>query len=110
MTSRTNDEWAVVIATKVAEILADTSSPDSNVISGIAEPNAAFAATIDHTLLKPDATTAQIDELCAEAVKWGFKVCKSYFESDIAICDFPSMHLYLVVLVVKYSYILLYPP
>ncbi len=31
-----------------------------------------LAKYIDHTLLKPDATTADIDELCAEAVEYGF--------------------------------------
>lgn len=30
------------------------------------------AATIDHTLLKPEAHPAQISELCEEAVEWGF--------------------------------------
>jgi deoxyribose-phosphate aldolase len=33
-----------------------------------------FAETIDHTLLKLDATAAQIDALCAEARTEGFKV------------------------------------
>ncbi|MCS6908976.1 MAG: deoxyribose-phosphate aldolase [Anaerolineales bacterium] len=31
-----------------------------------------LAALIDHTLLKPEATTAQIEQLCAEAVRYGF--------------------------------------
>ena len=36
----------------------------------------ALAAMIDHTLLKPEATRAQIDQLCDEAVKHGFaSVC-----------------------------------
>ncbi|NND01989.1 MAG: deoxyribose-phosphate aldolase [Acidimicrobiia bacterium] len=35
-----------------------------------------LAKYIDHTLLKPDATEADIDELCAEAVEYGFaSVC-----------------------------------
>lgn len=35
-----------------------------------------IASTIDHTLLKPDATAHQIDALCAEAVQHGFaSVC-----------------------------------
>jgi len=33
---------------------------------------AAVASMIDHTLLKPDATRAQIEELCREAVQFGF--------------------------------------
>lgn len=36
----------------------------------------ALAATIDHTLLKPDATAAQIEKLCKEAAHYGFaSVC-----------------------------------
>jgi deoxyribose-phosphate aldolase len=36
----------------------------------------ALAAMIDHTLLKPEATTAQIDQLCDEARSFGFaSVC-----------------------------------
>jgi deoxyribose-phosphate aldolase len=31
-----------------------------------------LAGLIDHTLLKPDATTAQIRRLCAEAIEYGF--------------------------------------
>lgn len=35
-----------------------------------------LARYIDHTVLKPDATEAQIRQLCAEAVEWGFaSVC-----------------------------------
>ena len=35
-----------------------------------------LAKYIDHTLLKPDATEADIDELCAEAIEYGFaSVC-----------------------------------
>ena len=33
-----------------------------------------LAKHIDHTLLKLDATEAQIDELCSEARKYGFAV------------------------------------
>ena len=36
----------------------------------------AIAKLIDHTLLKPDATPAQIEKLCAEALEYGFaSVC-----------------------------------
>ncbi len=31
-----------------------------------------LAKMIDHTLLKPDATAAQIEKLCAEAIEYGF--------------------------------------
>jgi deoxyribose-phosphate aldolase len=32
----------------------------------------ALAAVIDHTLLKPDATRAQVENLCDEAIRYGF--------------------------------------
>ena len=35
-----------------------------------------IARLIDHTLLKPDASPEQVEQLCAEAVEWGFaSVC-----------------------------------
>ncbi len=35
-----------------------------------------IASTIDHTLLKPDAREADIEQLCAEAIEHGFhSVC-----------------------------------
>jgi deoxyribose-phosphate aldolase len=38
--------------------------------------DSAIAAMIDHTLLKPEATAAEIEKLCAEAVRYGFaSVC-----------------------------------
>ena len=36
--------------------------------------SAAFARCFDHTLLARDATAAQVDGLCEEARRWGFKV------------------------------------
>ena len=38
----------------------------------------AFAKTIDHTLLKLDATKEQIDAICEEATRFDFKVCSLY--------------------------------
>jgi deoxyribose-phosphate aldolase len=43
---------------------------------GVAEVPADIAGLIDHTLLKPDATYADIDKLCDEARQYGFaSVC-----------------------------------
>ncbi len=43
---------------------------------GVGAPRPALAALIDHTLLKPDATEAEVDRLCAEAAEHGFaSVC-----------------------------------
>ena len=38
----------------------------------------AFAKTIDHTLLKLDATKEQVDAICEEARRFDFKVCSLY--------------------------------
>lgn len=39
-----------------------------------AEPRAALAAKIDHTVLRPDATKADVRQICEEAVRHGFTV------------------------------------
>ena len=70
--SRTNEEWAALIAKKIPEVLADKSEP-STAFSVLTTPNDVFATGIDHTLLKPEATPAQIDKLCDEAIKHKFK-------------------------------------
>jgi len=47
---------------------------------------AALAACIDHTLLKPDATPADIERLCAQAVRFGFKaVCVNPWHLSLAV-------------------------
>lgn len=44
--------------------------------AGVPRPDLPLARTIDHTLLKADATPAQIERLCAEARRYGFaSVC-----------------------------------
>jgi hypothetical protein len=43
----------------------------------IARPGERLAVVIDHTLLKPDATPSQIDELCDQAIRYNFKVSLS---------------------------------
>lgn len=70
--SRTNDEWEAAIEAKIAEVVADSSL--TNYASGITTADNGFALTIDHTLLKPDATPSQVDTLCDEAIRYGFKV------------------------------------
>ncbi|KAF5336724.1 hypothetical protein D9758_015087 [Tetrapyrgos nigripes] len=74
MANRTTEEWTALIADKIAQVKSDNSLPDSSFAS-ITTPNELFASTIDHTLLKPDATPAQIDELCDQAIKYKFKSC-----------------------------------
>jgi len=63
---------------KIAEVLTALQQEDAasvNHVPGITSPTSlGFAQTIDHTLLKPDATEAQVDGLCDEARRFGFKV------------------------------------
>ncbi|KAJ7698118.1 hypothetical protein B0H17DRAFT_1051175 [Mycena rosella] len=74
--SFSNEHWGPLVKSKVAEVLADSSFavPTSD-FSSITSPDAKFALAIDHTLLKPDATPAQIDELCDQAIRYKFKSC-----------------------------------
>ena len=66
--ARSNEEWATLIASKITSVQADNSELSIPVPSNL-------APYIDHTLLKPDATAADIDKLCDEAIKYKFKVC-----------------------------------
>lgn len=72
---RTNEEWAAAIREKVASVLNDDTErlALSDPILSADDPRLPLA--IDHTLLTPDATSAQIDRLCKEAVECRFKVC-----------------------------------
>lgn len=67
---------------KIAEVLTAIQQADGSVVNHaphIDSPSCpGFAQTIDHTLLKPDATAEQIDRLCEEAKRFGFKVCGSH--------------------------------
>ncbi|TGZ77990.1 deoxyribose-phosphate aldolase [Ascodesmis nigricans] len=72
MASKSNEAWAEELATVTACVLA---AADITIDSEITTPDARFAKYIDHTLLKPDATPAQIDKLCDEALKYKFKSC-----------------------------------
>lgn len=73
MTDRyTNAEWAAQIAETQKKVVVQQDKAWPVPAAGSRE----FAQTIDHTLLKLDATAAQIDALCAEARREGFKsVC-----------------------------------
>lgn len=73
MASKSNEAWAEELATVTACVLA---AADITIDSEITTPDARFAKYIDHTLLKPDATPAQIDKLCDEALKYKFKASK----------------------------------
>ncbi|KAF8425621.1 hypothetical protein EV426DRAFT_595944 [Tirmania nivea] len=67
------------IDAKIAEVLTALQQEDAasvNHAPGITSPTSlGFAQTIDHTLLRPDATETQIDGLCDEARIFRFKSC-----------------------------------
>ncbi|CAZ82260.1 unnamed protein product [Tuber melanosporum] len=65
---RSNEDWKIAVKAKIDEVLANATAAEY-------PPPASLPATIDHTLLKPDATPAQINTLCDEAIKYGFKSC-----------------------------------
>lgn len=65
---------AALIHEKTHQVLAD--EPTTAALHAPPFSAAAMATYIDHTLLKPDATEAQIRQLCQEARVWGFaSVC-----------------------------------
>lgn len=77
---RTNTEWTSEIAVKIAAVESDTSKPDYGPEH---VPPHVLAKLIDHTLLKPDSTEAQIDQLCEETKAYGFKVGVYYARNRI---------------------------
>jgi len=80
MTTRyTNAEWA----TFISEVERDLVVSDELYFCPRVG-SAAFAETIDHTLLKLEAKTTQIDALCAEARVDNFAVSRT---SKVLRCD-----------------------
>ncbi|KAF8959645.1 hypothetical protein BDZ97DRAFT_1666892 [Flammula alnicola] len=77
MADCTDTEWEKLIQGKIFEVL----SPESQILeapalASISTPSdPRFPLAIDHTLLKQDATPAQVDALCDEAIRYGFKSC-----------------------------------
>jgi hypothetical protein len=66
----TNQEWAAQIQETQKKVKGDAEKRYESPRVGSKE----FAETIDHTVLKLDATPSQIDALCSEARTEGFKV------------------------------------
>lgn len=75
MTDRyTNQEWARQIRETQKKVVVNEGEQGARRYEAPAVGSKEFAETIDHTLLKLDATTKQIDALCAEARTEAFKV------------------------------------
>ncbi|KAF8886286.1 deoxyribose-phosphate aldolase [Infundibulicybe gibba] len=72
-----NEEWASLIESKISAITTSQSVQDPETRQNtISSPlDAGFPLTVDHTLLKPDATPQQIDDLCDQALRYKFKSC-----------------------------------
>lgn len=83
MTDRyTNEEWAAQIQETEKVVMKEVSSGEraKKVYEGPSMKNGQealkqLALTVDHTVLKLDATSVAIDGLCSEARTEGFKVC-----------------------------------
>lgn len=68
----TYSEWEAFIHEKALESESDLcAGPLSSIMSPLDDR---FPLALDHTLLKQNATPSEIDILCDEAIKFGFKV------------------------------------
>jgi len=78
----TQDEWLRIIDKAQQDL---SSVPPEYSVSQLT--TGAVAETIDHTLLKPEASHTQVDALCDEAKQFGFKV-RSLMSGRMAIDAF----------------------
>ena len=76
-TKYTQDEWLTIFDQAEQNL---PRSPLKYKVPSVG--TAAFAKTIDHTLLKLEATGEQVDTLCEEAKRHQFKVCQ-FFQCDV---------------------------
>ena len=83
MSVLTTADWSARFATVLPSILSAPPAPASPAPTA---PTPAFAATIDHTLLKPAATPAEVATICSEALAHRFaSVCvNSGFAPQVA--------------------------
>ena len=76
----TDSEWEAFIHEKSSEIEFDLGT--GPLASIVFPSDDRFPLALDHTLLKQDATPSQIDALCTEAIKFGFKVSLYLFSTS----------------------------
>lgn len=69
---RTDSEWEAFILEKASKVDYDLGTMPLESVMHPSDDR--FPLALDHTLLKPDATPSEIDILCDEAIKFGFKV------------------------------------
>ena len=70
----TQEEWVAEFARAEQELKTISQSQREASLPLDFNSGTEVAGFIDHTLLKLDATERQVDELCEEAVRYGFKV------------------------------------
>ncbi|KAH6915689.1 deoxyribose-phosphate aldolase [Coprinopsis sp. MPI-PUGE-AT-0042] len=74
-----DEEWGKIFeerSSAVSALLVSDLAPELAPLATVSDSaNPTLATAIDHTLLKPDATPEQIDRLCEEAIRYGFKSC-----------------------------------
>jgi len=71
--NKSDSEWRSEIARTINAVESDPSPSLRSYTSPVLTAKA-LAQCMDHTLLKTDATSAQVDVLCDEAREYGFKV------------------------------------
>lgn len=71
--SWSNEQWASFIDAQSEQILSSHDNPSTPFSSIASASDPQLPLAIDHTLLKPEATPEQIDQLCDEALQYGFK-------------------------------------
>lgn len=72
MEALTDSGWVAFIHANISEM---ESTTESGPLASVTSPlDVRFPLSLDHTLLKQDATPSDIDKLCAEAITFGFKV------------------------------------
>lgn len=88
-TSLTSSQWASLIASAVSAVKGAPSLGPGSVKHAPANLTPKqLARTIDHTLLKLDATEEQIVTLCQEARTWGFRVRQIFFFIPSTLYEF----------------------
>ncbi|KAK6496351.1 hypothetical protein TWF481_002376 [Arthrobotrys musiformis] len=76
--TRSTEELTPLIDAHIQKILEDLKAEETytpTIVEDLTKPTEKLAQTIDHTLLKPEATEEQIKALCEEAIEHGFKSC-----------------------------------
>jgi deoxyribose-phosphate aldolase len=92
------DELIEQIRERIAQVTGIAVAPVAGHPVQVVSPDAPLAGYIDHTLLKPEATPAQIDDLCREAREHGFaSVCvnplyveqcaRALADTKVAVCS-----------------------